>query len=72
MRSVTDFTICLWMNSADSQGTPLSYAVSSEANELLIFYNGQFQLYIGGTQRLYIQYELHEEKSIMLTVPILA
>ncbi|XP_078359510.1 uncharacterized protein LOC144643983 [Oculina patagonica] len=51
MRSVTDFTICLWMNSADSQGTPLSYAVSSEANELLIFYNGYFQLYIGGTQR---------------------
>ncbi|KAL9984499.1 hypothetical protein ACROYT_G006799 [Oculina patagonica] len=51
IKLVVVVTICLWMNSSDSQGTPLSYAVSSEANELLIFYDGYFQLYIGGTKR---------------------
>ena len=46
--SLTQFTVCLWMSSTNSEGSPFSYAVSSEANELLIYYKNQFQLSIGG------------------------
>ncbi|KAL9981036.1 hypothetical protein ACROYT_G009692, partial [Oculina patagonica] len=49
--SLTAFTVCLWMISGDNQGSPFSYAVSSQANELLIFYNNNFEFYIGGEKR---------------------
>ena len=51
MRSLTAFTVCLWMSSSSSKGSPFSYAVSGEDNELLIFYNGNFELDIGGEVR---------------------
>ena len=51
MRSLTTFTVCLWMSSSNTQGTLVSYAVSSSDNELLIEYNGRFDFLIGGTQR---------------------
>ena len=37
MRSLTAFTVCMWMSSSDNEGSPFSYAVSSEYNELLIY-----------------------------------
>lgn len=51
MRSLTAFTACFWMNSSSTQGTPISYAVSNNDNELLIEYSGNFDFLIGGTQR---------------------
>lgn len=51
MRSLTAFTVCLWMSSSDSQGSPFSYAVSGQNNELLIYYNKYFELNIGGESR---------------------
>ena len=51
MRSLTAFTVCMWMSSSDNEGSPLSYAVSSQDNELLIYYKKYFQLYIGGEER---------------------
>ena len=51
MRSLGDFTVCLWMSSSNSQGSIFSYAVSDQANELLIFYNKYFELHIGGEKR---------------------
>ena len=37
MRALTAVTVCLWMRSADQtiKGTPFSYAVSGQDNELL-------------------------------------
>lgn len=57
--SLTQFTVCLWMSSSSSQGSPFSYAVSGQENELLIFYNGNVVLFIGGEKRLcrYLHYE---------------
>ena len=52
MRSLSDFTVCLWMSSSETQGSPLSYAVSGQDNELLIFFNKYFELDIGGESRL--------------------
>ncbi|KAL9981035.1 hypothetical protein ACROYT_G009691, partial [Oculina patagonica] len=51
MRSLTAFTVCLWMNSSNSQGSLFSYAVSSQANEILISYNTYFALSIDGESR---------------------
>ncbi len=51
MRSLTAVTVCLWMSSSDIQGSPFSYAVSGQDNELLIFYNENFELHIGGEKR---------------------
>ena len=56
MRSLTAFTVCMWMSSSDNEGSLFSYAVSSQDNELLIAYERHFQLYIGGEKRLDIQY----------------
>ena len=38
MRRLTAVTVCLWMRSADqtNKGTPFSYAVSGQDNELLL------------------------------------
>ena len=52
MRSLTAFTVCMWMSSSDNEGSPFSYAVSSQDNELLIYYEGSFQLFIDGEERL--------------------
>jgi len=52
MRSLTAFTMCMWMSSNDNEGSPFSYAVSGQDNELLIYYKKYFQLYIGGEERL--------------------
>ncbi|XP_078358813.1 uncharacterized protein LOC144643433 [Oculina patagonica] len=49
-RSLTAFTVCLWMSSSNNRGTPLSYAVSGTDNELLIEYDGNFHVLIGGTK----------------------
>ena len=53
MRSLTAFTVCLWMNSSNTQGTLLSYAVSGQGNdnELVIDYNGNLRLLIDNTNR---------------------
>ena len=56
MRSLTAFTVCMWMSSSDNEGSPFSYAVASQDNELLIYYKKYFQLLIGGESRLNIQY----------------
>lgn len=51
MRSLTAFTVCLWMSSTNARGTPFSYAVSGNDNELLVEYNGSFDILIEGTRR---------------------
>ena len=51
MRSLTAFTVCLWMNSSNPMGTLVSYAVSNSENELLIDYNDHFEVQIGGSTR---------------------
>ena len=52
MRSLTQFTVCLWMNtSATNKGTPFSYAVPGQANELLLYNHNAFVLCIGGDSR---------------------
>ena len=53
MRSFMAFTVCLWMSSSNTKGTLVSYAllVSNSDNELLVEYDGNFDFFIGGTQR---------------------
>ena len=51
MRSLTAFTVCLWMTSSNNKGTLFSYAVSNSDNELLIEYDRYFDIVIGGTPR---------------------
>ena len=51
MRSLTDFTVCLWMRSSNTKGTLVSYAVSNSYNELIIEYDRYFDFLIGGTER---------------------
>ena len=50
-RSLTAFTVCLWMKSSNPRGTLVSYAVSNTENELLVEYNSYFFFYINGTKR---------------------
>ena len=50
-RSLTAFTVCLWMKSSNPRGTLVSYAVSNTENELLIEYNSYFFFYINATKR---------------------
>ncbi len=51
MRSLEDFTVCLWMSSSNTEGALLSYAVSGTDNELLIEYKRSFDFDIGGEER---------------------
>ena len=52
MPNLTEFTVCFWMKSSDSNhGTPFSYAVPQESNELLIIGYDSFNVRIGGTLR---------------------
>ncbi|KAL9983760.1 hypothetical protein ACROYT_G005982 [Oculina patagonica] len=53
VKSLTgDFTVCLWMNSSDTQGSLVSYAVPGHDNEVLIDYNNKkFELDIDGESR---------------------
>ena len=46
-RSLTAVTVCLWMNSSSPKGSLVSYALSDTDNELLIDYNGCFEIQIG-------------------------
>jgi len=47
MRSLTRFTVCLWMKTTTGQGTPFSYApTNSKNNELLLFRPGNFLLFV--------------------------
>ena len=54
MHSLTQFTVCLWMQSSESVGTLFSYAVPGMDNELLLDYNGDFVLSIAADTRLVI------------------
>ena len=49
---LTQFTVCLWMKSNDTEntGTPLSYSVKEEDNELLIYNYKSFRLDVGGKE----------------------
>ena len=51
IRSLTDFTVCLWMRSSNTKGTLVSYAVSKSDDELLVEYDGNFDFLIGGEKR---------------------
>ena len=53
MRSLKAFTVCLWMSSSDTQGTPFNYAttVSDSGNELVIEFREHFSLVIDGQHR---------------------
>ena len=51
MRGLTALTVCLWMSPSNTQGTLVSYAVSSNDNELIIEYDRYFDFLIAGTQR---------------------
>ena len=46
--------MCFWMQSSDTKGTPFSYAVAGEDNELLVDFNGNFAVTIGGEAKLVI------------------
>lgn len=51
MRSLTQFTVCFWIKTTASRGTPFSYA-STDAlnNELLIEHPGRFALLVGNSK----------------------
>ncbi|XP_068679510.1 neuronal pentraxin-2-like [Montipora foliosa] len=52
MPGLSQFTVCLWMKSSSSnEGTPFSYAVNGQENELLLYNYGSFELCIGGQCR---------------------
>lgn len=54
MESFTEFTVCFWMSSSTSQGTPFSYtaSVDNSDGELHTGYeNNQFALTINKVQR---------------------
>ncbi len=52
MPSLTQFTVCFWMkSSATNDGTPFSYVVHGQDNELIIYNYKDFRLYIGDTYR---------------------
>ena len=51
-RSLTAVTVCLWMSSSSPKGTLVSYALPDTENELLIDYNGYFEIQIGMFKRL--------------------
>lgn len=50
-QELTAFTVCFWMNSNNTQGTPFSYATRDEIDELVIDYNGHFRLTINSEVR---------------------
>ena len=49
MRNLTAVTVCLWMRTADQtiKGTPFSYAVSGQYNELLLHDYKDFDIEVG-------------------------
>lgn len=50
-QELTAFTVCFWVSSSNTQGTPFSYAASDEDDELVIDYNGNFRLTIDSEVR---------------------
>ena len=53
MPNLSAVTVCLWMKTADTknEGTPLSYAVPGESNELLLIDYRNFEVYINNHRR---------------------
>lgn len=52
MPSLSAVTACFWMKAADvNAGTPLSYAVSGQDNEFIIYNYKSFMLFVGGELR---------------------
>ncbi len=51
MPSLTEFTVCLWMKSTAQPGSPFSYAVPAHDNELLLYYDPNFSLWVGNAKR---------------------
>lgn len=50
MPSLDAVTICLWMKTtAGNKGCPLSYAISSQYNELTLYNYRSFYIYVGGS-----------------------
>ena len=51
MRRLSAVTVCLRMRSADQtiEGTPLSYAVSGEDNELMLYNYKNFEIWVNDT-----------------------
>ena len=51
--SLEAVTVCLWINTTDNnnKGTPLSYAVQGQHNELFLYNYNNFQLCVGGSWR---------------------
>ncbi len=70
-KSLTEFTVCLWMSSTNSQGSLFSYAVSGENNEMLLYYDKYFQMDIGGENRLCIFYKTTRKLFIILTINLI-
>ena len=50
--NLAQFTLCFWMKSNDTEnkGSPFSYSVEEEDNELLIYNYKSFRLGINGRQ----------------------
>ncbi|KAJ7392284.1 Domain abundant in complement control protein, SUSHI repeat, short complement-like repeat (SCR) [Desmophyllum pertusum] len=54
MPSLSALTACFWMKATGTDGnsgTPLSYAVSSQDNEFIIYDYNSFKLFVGGEYR---------------------
>ncbi|KAJ7388426.1 Sushi, von Willebrand factor type A, EGF and pentraxin domain containing 1, partial [Desmophyllum pertusum] len=53
MPSLTAVTVCFWVKTADTgnAGTLLSYAISGEDNELLLYDYRKLVLWVGGKSR---------------------
>ena len=55
MPSLTQFTVCLWVKTnATNDGTPFSYAVPGEHNEIAILGVGATDIHIAGGYSRYI------------------
>jgi len=52
MPSLTQFTVCFWMKTSDSNdGTPFSYATPGSNNELLIAKYNNFAVWVGNEKK---------------------
>lgn len=55
MPNLTEFTVCFWMKSNDSNsGKPFSYAIPEENNELLIINYSNLEVWIAGHATGYV------------------
>ena len=64
MPSLTQFTVCLWVKTnATTDGTPFSYAVPGEHNEIVILGVRNPGIYIAGGSSRYIFAGKNDEMS---------